>query len=222
MSSIEFLTISGGSSTNTNTFTLYEFAYGDATNKTTIINAYPVGGVFSEHARSFPVFVPHGFNLYWRVKSFVASLVVNISCQLLPMSEPFGNNIRPFSGCFASGIDVNTTLGAKSVPGSTGAWGAVTSIGTTTQDVHAFKLIPFLAVGLVNPASAMWARALINTTIEIDRIRFDTSTNEWIQAAHNLMPKVGYIPNGTAIDCQAWTNTAGAQSMAYSLLCFYK
>lgn len=222
MSSLEFLVTAGGNAGNTNTLGLYEFAYGDATNKEIVIEAFPIGGAFSEHSRVFPVFIPGGTNLYWRVKSLQTSTVVTIACQLLPMNESFGNNIRPFKGCFSTGYTINTTLAAASVPGALNNWGTHTAIGSTTKDVYAFKLVPFLSVGLVNPAGTWWARALINTTIEIDRIRFNTSTSEWIDTAHNLLPISGYIPNGTSIGCQTWTDVSGSQSPMCSLLCFYK
>lgn len=205
---------------NTNSAALFEVRYTISTFSMTVVETCPIGGLTTQRTLFFPIFIPAGASVEWRIKSVQTSFNHTFSFQFFPMCDVFGTWVRPFTGCFCTGIDAVTTLGGPVVTGGNSTWGSVTSIGTAAQDTFAVRCIPHLITGTIGTATSLWARISVGGVIH-QQVRAATATSEVVNSNAGVMPVATYIPSGATINCEVWHNTASATSISYTAQCFY-
>lgn len=209
--------------TNTNAASLLEVSYTNGTERQTIVEAMPIGGLTQSRSLFFPIFVPAGMTLEWRLRS-VKTGVANlpISFTGIPMGGPGMGLYRPFGGCKCFGLDTTNLRGLSVSEGTDNTWaGADVSFGATDVEINAIRLLPHFQGNTLATAGTFFGRIRRGVGgTELFRCSYRAETSEAVRGISNTMPTPMYLPTGTPLSVQAWA-AASATDIFYSIQGFY-
>lgn len=208
---------------NTNAAAILEVSYTIGSDRQVIVESMPLGGLTQSRSLFFPIFVPQGATLQWRIRTVRTGLTsIPISFSGKPMGGPNTGLYRPFGGCKCFGLDTTNLRGVSVSEGTTNLWaGADVSVGATDVEINAIRLLPHWQGNTLTTAGTFFGR--IRKGVggqELFRCSYRSETSEAVRSISNTMPTPMYLPSGTPLSVQAW-GAASATDLYYVVQGFY-
>lgn len=205
----------------TPTNSLMEVRYTLGGNSQTIVEQMPMGGVQASRSFIFPIFVPHGASIEWRIKTNRAS-VSGYYISFVGLPGPSNNGyIRSFLGCRCYGIDAANNRGTAATAGN-GAYGTAVSLGATDLDLNAARLLPHFGGSSITVGGNIWARVLRGVSgSELFKLGCVTQTTPGIVNLTNNTVMPMFLPSGTPLAVQVRSASGSNTAIHYVVQGFY-
>ena len=209
------------STSATNCTGVLEIRYTLSGSATTIVEQMPMGSVQSIRSFIFPIFVPHGASIEWRVRTVRASLA-GYTLSFVGLPGPSNNGyIRSFLGCRCFGLDSANARGTAATANN-GAYGTAVSLGATDIDINAARLFPHLGTGSLSVGGNHWARCLRGVAgAELFEIGYVSQTTPGIVNLTNNAVMPMFLPSGTPLAVQSRSASGSNSAIYYVVQGFY-